>query len=96
MKTTEKPCFSNGTEYMTWQEKNCYRCVKATWYNEKTKDFPPYRCQIQGQIDGQTVGLDEINQRTYEAAQQAECPYKKTERKIYKKRVIKNQTNLEL
>ena len=96
MKTTTKPCFSNGTEYAMWQDINCCKCVKATFFNEKKNDFPQYRCRIQGQIDGQTVGISEISLRTYDAAQNTECPYKKTERKVFEKRVIKNQTYFEL
>ena len=74
-KTTTKPCFSNGTEFMAWQDRNCCRCVKAVWFNEKKNAFPAYRCAVQGQIEGQAVGLDEVRERTYNATQQNDCPY---------------------
>jgi hypothetical protein len=79
-KTTTKPCFSNGTEFMAWQDRNCCRCVKAVWFNEKKNDFPAYRCAVQGQIEGQAAGLYEVSERTYNATQQKDCPYIKTER----------------
>ena len=94
--TTTKHCFSNGTEFINWQDNNCGNCVKAIWYNEKTDSYPQYRCAIQRDIEAQSAGLLEINQRSYEVAQQQECPFKKTERKIHKKRKIKNQTELNM
>lgn len=79
-KTTTKHCFSCGTDFMVWQTNNCEKCVKAVWYNEKTDSYPQYRCAIQGQLEGQLIGLYEISERTYNATQQKDCPYKKTER----------------
>jgi predicted proteasome-type protease len=95
MKTTTQLSFSNGTDFMRWQDRNCSRCVKAVFYNEKKDFYPEYRCKVQGQIEGQSAGIYEISARTYEAAQKADCPYIQMERKRYKKR-IKNQTELEL
>lgn len=86
MKTTTKLCFSNGTEFMSWQTNNCEKCVKAVWYNEKTETFPEYRCAIQGQIEGQSVGLYEISERTYNATRTSKCPYIKTEKTKAKKK----------
>lgn len=84
MRTTTKPCFSNGTEFMNWQDRNCCKCVKSVHFNEKTNTYPDYRCKIQEQIEGQSVGLVvEITLRTYIATQQAECPHKQTKRKQY-------------
>lgn len=94
--TTTEHCFSNGTKFLYWQNNNCAQCVKATWYNEIKNEFPKYRCSIQRDIEAQSAGLHEINQRSYEVAKQDECPFKKTERKIQKKRKIKNQTELQL
>lgn len=68
MKKTTEPCFSNGTEFMVWQDENCCQCKKAVWYNEKLDRYPQYRCAVQKQIEGQAAGIDEISQRTYDAA----------------------------
>lgn len=78
MKKTKEPCFSNGTEFMVWQDENCLQCKKAVWYNEKLDRYPQYRCAVQKQIEGQAVGIDEISQRTYEAAHQRRCPFFKS------------------
>lgn len=83
MRTTTKPCFSNGTEFMNWQGRNCAKCFKSVHFNEKTGIFPRYKCQIQAQIEAQVAGLSEITLRTYVATQQSECPYKQTKRKQY-------------
>ena len=78
MKKTKEPCFSNGTEFMVWQDENCLQCKKAVWYNEKLDRYPQYRCAVQKQIEGQAVGIDEISQRAYEAAHQRRCPFFKS------------------
>lgn len=83
MRTTTKPCFSNGTEFMNWQDRNCNKCVKAVHYNERSNTHPRYKCQVQAQIEGQAAGLAEITPRAYVATQQAECPHKQTKRKQY-------------
>ena len=88
------PLFSNGTEFMWWQERNCERCVKAVWYNEKTDTFPKYRCAIQKEIElaAATDGLGSL--RTYKAinAERSFCPYLQTERK--KPQKIDNEPKL--
>lgn len=78
MKKTKEPCFSNGTEFMVWQDENCLQCKKAVWYNEKLDRYPKYRCAVQKQIEGQAVGIDEISQRAYDAARQRRCPFFKS------------------
>lgn len=78
MKKTKEPCFSNGTEFMVWQDENCLQCKKAVWYNEKLDRYPQYRCAVQKQIEGQAVGIDEISQRAYDAAHQRRCPFFKS------------------
>lgn len=78
MKKTNKPCFSNGTEFMVWQDENCLQCKKATWYNERLKRYPQYRCAVQKQLEGQSIGIEEVSQRTYDAAQERRCPFFKS------------------
>lgn len=80
MKTTDKQCFSNGTEFMLWQDNNCCHCVKAVWYNVKRGTYPQYRCAVQRDIEMQAGGANEVTLRSYNATQNAKCPYLSTER----------------
>lgn len=77
MKTKEPP-FSNGTEFMVWEELNCDQCVKASRYNEEKQDYTKIRCAVQRDIFN-SMGGEAISQRSYDACQQKDCPYKKTE-----------------
>lgn len=83
MATTNKeryPLFSNGTEFMIWQSRNCEQCVKAVFYNEKTDTYPKYRCAVQRHIEEAYVSDGCGNKRDYDVCRSVECPYKKTER----------------
>lgn len=80
MKKTKQPCFSNCTEFMIWQDVNCLECKKATWYNERLGRYPQYKCAVQKQIEGQAVGIEEVSQRTYDAAHKARCPFFKSKK----------------
>lgn len=86
------PLFSNGTEFMIWQSRNCERCVKAVWYNEKTDTYPKHRCAVQREIEMGAVADGCGNKRAYEATHRTFCPYIKTERK--KARKIDNDPKL--
>lgn len=88
MKKTTEPCFSNGTEFIVWQDENCCQCKKAVWYNEKLDRYPQYRCAVQKQIEGQAVGIDEISQRTYDATHQRRCPFFKSKVEKTKEEVL--------
>lgn len=96
MKTTDKPLFSNGTEFTSWTFRNCDKCVKQSHYNEKTDTYSAFRCSIDRDISMQQVGLNEVNLKSWETTQLKDCPYIQTERKVTKKRAIKNQTILEI
>ena len=88
--------FSNGTEYMSWIERNCDRCVKAVFPNEKTDKLPKYRCAVQRNVD-MALFTDGCGDRhTYDAVKCSVCPYLKTERNTYKKkeRIDENQLKL--
>lgn len=80
--------FSNGTEFMAWQERNCEKCVKAVFYDEKKDRYPNYRCAIQKHIEESAVTDGMGNKRDYDATR-FDCPYKQTERK----RKIKKDPN---
>lgn len=75
--------FSNGTEFDIWQSRNCEQCVKGVFYNEKKDTYPKYRCAVQKHIEEAFIGDGRGDKRTYDACRSSECPYKKTERKVY-------------
>lgn len=72
--------FSNGTEFMAWQARNCEQCVKAVFYNEKKDYFPKYRCKIQEHIDEAAIGDGTGNKRDYDATHSYDCPHKRIKR----------------
>lgn len=84
------PLFSNGREFMMWQERNCERCVKAVFYNEKKDIYPKYRCKIQEHIEFASVCDGTGNKRDYEATHSAVCPQIKIE-KVMKRKEPKEQ-----
>ncbi len=86
--------FANGTECMVWQDKNCYKCIKAVFYNEKRGTFPSYRCAIQREIELASVTDGCGTQLAYEATKRSICPYLQTERKPKKQAEDNNQLNL--
>lgn len=92
------PLFSNGTESMIWQSRNCERCVKSVHVNSDTWQFPKFRCAIQNHIELAAVTDGMGNERDYEATHSYTCPHIQTERKTYKKykKKDKNQLMLEL
>ena len=85
------PLFSNGTEFMWWQDRNCCNCVKAVWYNEKKDIFPKYRCMVQKHIEEAAITDGTGNLRDSNATHSRDCPYKCTERKRYTKKVKKDK-----
>lgn len=88
------PLFSNGTEFMAWQSRNCEQCVKAVFYNEK-KDFSPkYRCKIQEHIEDACITDGMGNKRDYDATHSYDCPHKRTEIKKRVKEKDLQQLNL--
>jgi hypothetical protein len=96
MKTTTKPLFSNGTEMMWFQDRNCNRCVKVSRYNPKTDEYTQFKCTIDRDIQQQAFGMDEVNQQSYDICHTGICPKIKTDRTVKKNRDIKNQLKIEL
>lgn len=93
MKTTQKPLFSNGTEFTVWTGENCEQCIKSRSFCPSKRpqsafdeDTPNYRCSIEREIDWQMIGNDEVAQRSYDATHMLNCPYKQTEYKRYPRR----------
>lgn len=88
--------FSNGTEFMLWQARNCEKCVKAVWFNEEKRFLPKYRCMVQKHIEEAAVTDGMGSKRDYDATHSYWCPYKSTERKRYPKKVKENKNKVEL
>lgn len=86
--------FSNGTEFMMWQERNCEKCVKAVFYNPKTDTYPKYRCAIQKHIEEACIGDGRGSKRVYEACRSTICPQKRTERKAYPRKKKDNSLTI--
>ena len=105
-KKVNKDPFSNGTEYMIFEERCCNKCIKSsepkdggTRYTNADKDNMP-RCSIQRDIMTRMFCNDPIKQETIDICNNFNqhgtlCTYMKTERKKYEKK-IENQTTLEL
>jgi len=77
------PCFSNGTEFALWMERNCDRCYKSPKTHTDQHDSLEYitksRCAIWDEIGHQCFGSgdDPVSERTYNATQSLDCPYRK-------------------
>lgn len=110
MKKVNKDPFSNGTEFMVWEEHNCDKCIKSSQARERKEDGSIFytncdehgmpKCAIQRDIIIRMGSDDPINEQTVTICNDfimhgKLCPYMKTERKKYPKK-IKNQTELEL
>ena len=88
--------FSNATEFMIWQSKNCEWCAKAVFYDERNNHMPRYRCAIQEHIEFAAVSDGMGNKRDAIATHSDECPFKQTERKRYPVKPRKDVNQLEL
>ena len=75
MKTTTQQCFKSAYDLYLWQSANCEQCKKSVCYNQKLKRMPQYRCAVQQQIEGQQMGENEVNQRTFDAVQGKKCQF---------------------
>ena len=105
MKKVNKDPFSNGSEHRAFEAFNCDKCIKSSQprddfrYTNADKNMMP-KCSIQRDIVTRMFCDDPIKQETIDICNDfilhgVLCPYLKTERKKYKKKV-KNQTALEL
>ena len=106
MKKVKRDPFSNGSDHRAFEFYCCDKCVKSseprdggTRYTNADKDNMP-KCSIQRDIVLRMFSNEPINQRTIDICRDfvlhgTLCPFMKTERKKYTKKV-KNQTTLEL
>ena len=86
MKRVNKDPFSNGTEYMLFEEMCCNKCIKHSRYNEKTDEYTKIVCSIERDILERMCNNEPINQRTIDVCNDfilhgKLCPFMKTERK---------------
>lgn len=93
-----RPAFSNGTEFMQFEDHNCSQCVKASRYNEKKDTYTQFRCKVQEEIIKAAVSDGMVSDRVADITHDftmhgTRCPYLKTERKKYVKH-DKNQLEL--
>lgn len=105
MKKVDKDPFSNGTEYMMFEDLCCNKCLKHSRLRkegdtEYEDEYTKVVCSIERDIFTRMWCNEPINQRTvdvcYDFVMHGElCPYMKTERKKYIKK-DKNQTTLDL
>jgi len=106
MKKVDKDPFSNGSEHQLFESQCCTRCVKDSYWIDKLgrfvnaddKNHP--KCAIQRDIMTRMFCDEPISQRTIDICRDfilhgTLCPFMKTERKKYTKKV-KNQTTLTL
>ena len=97
MEYKKYPLFSNGTEFMLWTGRNCDRCIKAVFYNEKKDFYPKYKCRIQEHIEMACIGDGMGSARDYKATHSYICPYIKTEKQRKKQsNQKKDKAQLEL
>lgn len=101
--------FSNGSEHSAFEANCCDKCVKSSeprdggdglvkYINEREDGMP--KCSIQRDIVLRMFSNEPIKQKTIDICRDfilhgTMCPYMKTERKKYKKKV-ENQTTLQL
>ena len=103
MKKVNQDPFSNGTEYMMFEDLCCNKCVKHSHMKkegdtEYENEYTNVVCSIERDIFTRLWCNEPINQRTidvcYDFVMHGKlCPYMKTERKKYPKK-IKNQAEL--
>lgn len=98
LKKVNKDPFSNGSEYESWESRNCAVCVKASRYKGETSlgidDYTKGRCSIQRDIFSRMMSDEPIAQRTIDACSKRDCPYRRTSYPQKKKRSDTNDPRL--
>ena len=91
LKKVDMDPFSNGTEYMLWEERNCDRCWKSSRLKklgdtDYDDEYTKMVCAIQRDIFTRMVSdKSPISQRTIDICRTGVCPYRQEERKKYEK-----------
>ena len=99
MKKVNQDPFSNGTEFMIWEEMNCDHC----WKSSRPKcdnprmgdeDYTKVICAIQRDIFTRVYSREPIAQRTIDICRTFHCPYKQEHRPHKKYEKNKNLPKL--
>ena len=90
MKKIDRDPFSNGTEFMMWEEHNCDRCWKSSRLRKAgdTKyedEYTKVRCAIQRDIFIRMCSNEPIAERTIDICRSGVCPFREEKRKKYEK-----------
>ena len=88
MKKVDQDPFSNGTEYMRFEELNCDHCWKSSRYkgeNSAGEEYTKVICAIQRDIFTRMWSKEPIAQRTIDICRSFKCTYKQEKRKRYEK-----------
>jgi hypothetical protein len=70
--------FSNASEAMYWQERNCFRCWK---YKDEGSEREKMRCKTAFDIDMGYVGV-ELPGRVDKITEMVDCPYRGNNRPL--------------
>ena len=85
MTKVNKDPFSNGTEYMMWEERNCDRCHKSSHLTKDQTGYTKIVCAIERDIINRMWSNEPIAQRTIDICNMTDCPYRKEKRSVRKK-----------
>lgn len=92
MKKVNQDPFSNGTEFMIWDEENCCKCIKNSHIKKDLIGYTKIRCAIQRDILTRMGSNEPIAQRTIDVCSKRICSFRKTE---WPKRARKNVSKFE-
>lgn len=84
MKKIDQDPFSNGTEFMFWEDYNCDQCWKSSTLKEDG-EYKKIICAIQRDIFTRMYSEEPIAERTIEICRSGKCPYRQERRKKYEK-----------
>ena len=99
MKMVNQDPFSNGTEYMIWEERNCDRCIKDSHMTKDQMGYTKIKCSIQRDIITRMYSNEPIKQKTIDICNMRDCPSRKEHWPKRKKRarvIPKEQLTLDL
>ena len=97
MKKVNRDPFSNGTEFMFWESRNCDRCWKASRYKGESiagDEYTQCHCAIQRDIITRMFSNEPISQRTIDICRMADCPLRQEKRPRRKYDRNKNEPKL--
>jgi len=94
MKLIDRDPFSNGTEYMRWEELNCDHCWKSSRLKDNEKEYTKVKCAVQRDIFTRMMSNQPISQRTIDICSHADCPYRQEQRPTKRYEKHKNEPKL--